>query len=144
MRNKKNMDERQEIINKNMLIRSFGVLFILLVMHIILLSFINISQVAYQLILIGILTLTSIYMWIDSFISRILYYDVKNNKDIKTKIVTAVITLLMIDIVAIILSNFKMIDIEITIIFLVTLLGINICLLSIYYIVLKIWTIWYR
>ena len=144
MRNKKNMDERQEIINKNMLIRSFGVLFILLVMYIILLSFINISQVAYQLILIGILTLTSIYMWIDSFISRILYYDVKNNKDIKTKIVTAVITLLMIDIVAIILSNFKMIDIEITIIFLVTLLGINICLLSIYYIVLKIWTIWYR
>ena len=132
MRNKKNMDERQEIINKNMLIRSFGVLFILLVMYIILLSFINISQVAYQLILIGILTLTSIYMWIDSFISRILYYDVKNNKDIKTKIVTAVITLLMIDIVAIILSNFKMIDIEITIIFLVTLLGINICLLSIY------------
>ncbi|WP_152038632.1 hypothetical protein, partial [Streptococcus pneumoniae] len=131
------MDERQEIINKNMLIRSFGVLFILLVMYIILLSFINISQVAYQLILIGILTLTSIYMWIDSFISRILYYDVKNNKDIKTKIVTAVITLLMIDIVAIILSNFKMIDIEITIIFLVTLLGINICLLSIYYIVLK-------
>ncbi|MGX0021366.1 cation transport ATPase [Staphylococcus hominis] len=144
MRNKKNMDERQEIINKNMLIRSFGVLFILLVMYIILLSFINISQVAYQLILIGILTLTSIYMWIDSFISRILYYDVKNNKDIKTKIVTAVITLLMIDIVAIILSNFKMIDIEITIIFLVTLLGINICLLSIYYIVLKLWTIWYR
>ncbi|EFS18403.1 hypothetical protein [Staphylococcus hominis] len=138
------MDERQEIINKNMLIRSFGVLFILLVMYIILLSFINISQVAYQLILIGILTLTSIYMWIDSFISRILYYDVKNNKDIKTKIVTAVITLLMIDIVAIILSNFKMIDIEITIIFLVTLLGINICLLSIYYIVLKLWTIWYR
>lgn len=144
MRNKKNMDERQEIINKNMLIRSFGVLFILLVMYIILLSFINISQVAYQLILIGILTLTSIYMWIDSFISRILYYDVKNNEDIKTKIVTAVITLLMIDIVAIILSNFKMIDIEITIIFLVTLLGINICLLSIYYIVLKLWTIWYR
>ena len=144
MRNKKIMDERQEIINKNMLIRSFGVLFILLVMYIILLSFINISQVAYQLILIGILTLTSIYMWIDSFISRILYYDVKNNKDIKTKIVTAVITLLMIDIVAIILSNFKMIDIEITIIFLVTLLGINICLLSIYYIVLKLWTIWYR
>ncbi|MCI2908909.1 hypothetical protein RJB71_10900 [Staphylococcus hominis] len=138
------MDERQEIINKNMLIRSFGVLFILLVMYIILLSFIDISQVAYQLILIGILTLTSIYMWIDSFISRILYYDVKNNKDIKTKIVTAVITLLMIDIVAIILSNFKMIDIEITIIFLVTLLGINICLLSIYYIVLKLWTIWYR
>ena len=135
MRNKKIMDERQEIINKNMLIRSFGVLFILLVMYIILLSFIDISQVAYQLILIGILTLTSIYMWIDSFISRILYYDVKNNKDIKTKIVTAVITLLMIDIVAIILSNFKMIDIEITIIFLVTLLGINICLLSIYYIV---------
>jgi len=144
MRNKKIMDERQEIINKNMLIRSFGVLFILLVMYIILLSFIDISQVAYQLILIGILTLTSIYMWIDSFISRILYYDVKNNKDIKTKIVTAVITLLMIDIVAIILSNFKMIDIEITIIFLVTLLGINICLLSIYYIVLKLWTIWYR
>lgn len=138
------MDERQEIINKNMLIRSFGVLFILLVMYIILLSFINISQVAYQLILIGILTLTSIYMWIDSFISRILYYDVKNNKDIKTKIVKAVITLLVIDIVAIILSNFKMIDIEITIIFLVTLLGINICLLSIYYIVLKLWTIWYR
>ena len=144
MRNKKIMDERQEIINKNMLIRSFGVLFILLVMYIILLSFIAISPVAYQLILIGILTLTSIYMWIDSFISRILYYDVKNNKDIKTKIVTAVITLLMIDIVAIILSNFKMIDIEITIIFLVTLLGINICLLSIYYIVLKLWTIWYR
>lgn len=144
MRNKKIMDERQEIINKNMLIRSFGVLFILLVMYIILLSFINISQVAYQLILIGILTLTSIYMWIDSFISRILYYDVKNNKDIKTKIVKAVITLLVIDIVAIILSNFKMIDIEITIIFLVTLLGINICLLSIYYIVLKLWTIWYR
>lgn len=144
MRNKKIMDERQEIINKNMLIRSFGVLFILLVMYIILLSFINISQVAYQLILIGILTLTSIYMWIDSFISRILYYDVKNNKDIKTKIVTGVITLLVIDIVAIILSNFKMIDIEITIIFLVTLLGINICLLSIYYIVLKLWIIWYR
>ena len=144
MRNKKIMDERQEIINKNMLIRSFGVLFILLVMYIILLSFINISQVAYQLILIGILTLTSIYMWIDSFISRILYYDVKNNKKKKKKIVKAVITLLVIDIVAIILSNFKMIDIEITIIFLVTLLGINICLLSIYYIVLKLWTIWYR
>lgn len=144
MKNKKIMDERQEIVNKNMLIRSFGVLFILLIMSIILLSFINISQVAYQLILIANLMLTSIYMWIDSFISRILYYDVKNNKDIKTKIVTGVMTLLMIDIAAIILSNFKMIDIEITTIFLVTLLGINICLLSIYYIVLKLWTIWYR
>ena len=144
MRNKKIMDERQEIINKNMLIRSFGVLFILLVMYIILLSFINISQVAYQLILIGILTLTSIYMWIDSFINRILYYDVKNNKDIKKKITACATTLLMIDIVSIILSNLNMIDIEITPVFLITLLGINICLLSVYYIVLKLWTMWYR
>ena len=144
MKNKKIMDERQEIINKNMLIRSFGVLFILLVMYIILLSFIDISQVAYQLMLIAILTLTSIYMWIDSFINRILYYDVKNNKDIKKKITACATTLLMIDIVSIILSNFNMIDIEITPVFLITLLGINICLLSVYYIVLKLWTMWYR
>lgn len=116
MNNKKIMDERQEIINKNMLIRSFGVLSILLIMSIILLSFINISQVAYQLMLIAILTLTSIYMWIDAFISRILYYDVKNNKDIKTKILACVITLL----------------------------GVNISLLIIYYIILKLWTMWYR
>ena len=85
MKNKKIMDERQEIINKNMLIRSFGILFILVIMSIVLLSFVNISQVTYQLMLIAILTLTSIYMWIDSFINRILYYDVKNNKDIKRK-----------------------------------------------------------
>lgn len=138
------MDERQEIINKNMLIRSFGVLSILLIMSIILLSFINISQVAYQFMLIAILTLTSIYMWIDAFISRILYYDVKNNKDIKTKIVTCVTTLLTIDIAVIILASFNMIDIEITPVFIITLLGVNISLLSIYYIVLKLWTIWYR
>lgn len=144
MNNKKIMDERQEIINKNMLIRSFGVLSILLIMSIILLSFINISQVAYQLMLIAILTLTSIYMWIDAFISRILYYDVKNNKDIKTKIVTCVTTLLTIDIAVIILASFNMIDIEITPVFIITLLGVNISLLSIYYIVLKLWTIWYR
>ena len=144
MNNKKIMDERQEIINKNMLIRSFGVLSILLIMSIILLSFINISQVAYQFMLIAILTLTSIYMWIDAFISRILYYDVKNNKDIKKKITACATTLLMIDIVSIILSNFNMIDIEITPVFLITLLGINICLLSVYYIVLKLWTMWYR
>jgi|GEM_PF-5684390 len=144
MKNKKIMDERQEIINKNMLIRSFGVLFILVIMSIVLLSFVNIPQVTYQLMLIAILTLTSIYMWIDAFISRILYYDVKNNKDIKKKITTCATTLLMIDIVSIILSSFNMIDIEITPIFLITLLGINICLLSVYYIVLKLWTMWYR
>ena len=114
MKNKKIMDERQEIINKNMLIRSFGILFILVIMSIVLLSFVNISQVTYQLMLIAILTLTSIYMWIDSFINRILYYDVKNNKDIKKKITACATTLLMIDIVSIILSNFNMIDIEIT------------------------------
>mgnify|MGYP001756675427 FL=1 len=144
MKNKKIMDERQEIINKNMLIRSFGILFILVIMSIVLLSFVNISQVTYQLMLIAILTLTSIYMWIDAFISRILYYDVKNNKDIKKKITACATTLLMIDIVSIILSNFNMIDIEITPVFLITLLGINICLLSVYYIVLKLWTMWYR
>ncbi|MCC3714490.1 hypothetical protein QJ731_10905 [Staphylococcus hominis] len=144
MKNKKIMDERQEIINKNMLIRSFGILFILVIMSIVLLSFVNISQVTYQLMLIAILTLTSIYMWIDSFINRILYYDVKNNKDIKKKITACATTLLMIDIVSIILSNFNMIDIEITPVFLITLLGINICLLSVYYIVLKLWTMWYR
>ena len=144
MKNKKIMDERQEIINKNMLIRSFGVLFILVIMSIVLLSFVNISQVTYQLMLIAILTLTSIYMWIDAFISRILYYDVKNNKDIKKKITTCATTLLMIDIGSIILSSFNMIDIEITPVFLITLLGINICLLSVYYIVLKLWTMWYR
>lgn len=144
MKNKKIMDERQEIINKNMLIRSFGVLFILVIMSIVLLSFVNISQVTYQLMLIAILTLTSIYMWIDAFISRILYYDVKNNKDIKKKITTCATTLLMIDIGSIILSSFNMIDIEITPVFLITLLGINICLLSVYYIVLKLWTLWYR
>ena len=113
-------------------------------MSIVLLSFVNISQVTYQLMLIAILTLTSIYMWIDSFINRILYYDVKNNKDIKKKITACATTLLMIDIVSIILSNFNMIDIEITPVFLITLLGINICLLSVYYIVLKLWTMWYR
>ena len=102
MKNKKIMDERQEIINKNMLIRSFGILFILVIMSIVLLSFVNISQVTYQLMLIAILTLTSIYMWIDSFINRILYYDVKNNKDIKKKITACATTLLMIDIVSII------------------------------------------
>lgn len=144
MKNKKIMDERQEIINKNMLIRSFGILFILVIMSIVLLSFVNISQVTYQLMLIAILTLTSIYMWIDSFINRILYYDVKNNKDIKKKITACATTLLMIDIVSIILSNLNMIDIEITPVFLITLLGINICLLSVYYIVLKLWTMWYR
>ena len=83
-------------------------------MSIVLLSFVNISQVTYQLMLIAILTLTSIYMWIDAFISRILYYDVKNNKDIKKKIATCTTTLLMIDIVIILLSSFNMIDIEIT------------------------------
>ena len=144
MRNKKIMDERQEIINKNMLIRSFGVLFILLVMYIILLSFINISQVAYQLMLIAILTLTSIYMWINAFISRILYYDVKNNKNIKTKILACVTTLLTIDIAVIILASFNMIDIEITPVFIITLLGVNISLLIIYYIILKLWTMCYR
>lgn len=41
MKNKEIMDERQEIVNKNMLIRSFGVLFILLIMSIILLIFLK-------------------------------------------------------------------------------------------------------
>ena len=85
-----------------------------------------------------------IYMWINAFISRILYYDVKNNKDIKTKILACVTTLLTIDIAVIILASFNMIDIEITPVFIITLLGVNISLYSIYYIILKLWTMWYR
>ncbi|SCT08690.1 Uncharacterised protein [Staphylococcus aureus] len=61
------MDERQEIINKNMLIRSFGFLFILLIIYIAFLGVINVTITGHQLILISIITLTSIYMWIDSF-----------------------------------------------------------------------------
>ncbi|MET1546983.1 hypothetical protein ABUR97_13775, partial [Staphylococcus aureus] len=68
------MDERQEIINKNMLIRSFGFLFILLIIYIAFLGVINVTITGHQLILISIITLTSIYMWIDSFINKILYY----------------------------------------------------------------------
>lgn len=81
-------------------------------------------------------------MWINAFISRILYYDVKNNKDIK--ILACVTTLLTIDIAVIILASFNMIDIEITPVFIITLLGVNISLLIIYYIILKLWTMWYR
>lgn len=85
-------------------------------------------------------------MWINAFISRILYYDVKNNKDIKIKILACVTTLLTIDIAVIILASFNMIDIEITPVFIITLLllGVNISLLIIYYIILKLWTMWYR
>ena len=50
MNNKKIMDERQEIINKNMLIRSFGVLSILLIMSIIYLISYSDSPAVYEII----------------------------------------------------------------------------------------------
>ncbi|EXP47905.1 hypothetical protein, partial [Staphylococcus aureus] len=98
------MDERQEIINKNMLIRSFGFLFILLIIYIAFLGVINVTITGHQLILISIITLTSIYMWIDSFINKILYYDVQNNKEIKRKLSSCVTTLLVIDVAVLILA----------------------------------------
>lgn len=141
---KKNMDERQEVINKNMLIRAFGFLSILLIVYIVTLGFIHISTVGHQLMLIGILTLTSVYMWIDSFINKILYFDVQNNKGLKKKVSSCITTLLIIDIAIIILSLWGKIDLNISLLFLVTLLAINIIIISIYAVILKLWLIWYR
>ena len=142
--NNRNMDERQEIINKNMLIRSFGFLFILLIIYIAFLGVINVTITGHQLILISIITLTSIYMWIDSFINKILYYDVQNNKEIKQKLSSCVTTLLVIDVAVLILAFLNKIDINISFLFLAILISFNIIVLSVYYIILKFWLIWYK
>lgn len=144
VKNNRNMDERQEIINKNMLIRSFGFLFILLIIYIAFLGVINVTITGHQLILISIITLTSIYMWIDSFINKILYYDVQNNKEIKRKLSSCVTTLLVIDVAVLILAFLNKIDINISFLFLAILISFNIIVLSVYYIILKFWLIWYK
>lgn len=56
MLSNKRMDERQEIVNKNMLIRAFGFLFIQLVIYLIILNFIEINSTNNQLVLLGILS----------------------------------------------------------------------------------------
>ncbi|MDR8709128.1 hypothetical protein XD33_03110 [Staphylococcus aureus] len=83
-------------------------------------------------------------MWIDSFINKILYYDVQNNKEIKRKLSSCVTTLLVIDVAVLILAFLNKIDINISFLFLAILISFNIIVLSVYYIILKFWLIWYK
>ncbi|WP_231911359.1 hypothetical protein [Staphylococcus hominis] len=138
------MDERQEIVNKNMLIRAFGFLFIQLVIYLIVLNFIEINSTNNQLVLLGILSLTHIYIWIDSFFSKILYFDTRTKKDINKKLHHFTTILMALNLLLFILIFFKLLSIQISFIFIFTLLAINILLISIYYIVLRFWIIWYK
>ena len=144
MLNNKRMDERQEIVNKNMLIRAFGFLFIQLVIYLIVLNFIEINSTNNQLVLLGILSLTHIYIWIDSFFSKILYFDTRTKKDINKKLHHFTTILMALNLLLFILIFFKLLSIQISFIFIFTLLAINILLISIYYIVLRFWIIWYK
>ncbi len=144
MLSNKRMDERQEIVNKNMLIRAFGFLFIQLVIYLIVLNFIEINSTNNQLVLLGILSLTHIYIWIDSFFSKILYFDTRTKKDINKKLHHFTTILMALNLLLFILIFFKLLSIQISFIFIFTLLAINILLISIYYIVLRFWIIWYK
>lgn len=144
MLSNKRMDERQEIVNKNMLIRAFGFLFIQLVIYLIVLNFIEINSTNNQLVLLGILSLTHIYIWIDSFFSKILYFDTRTKKDINKKLHHFTTILMALNLLLFILIFFKLLSIQISFIFIFTLLAINILLISIYYIVLRFWIVWYK
>lgn len=144
MLSNKRMDERQEIVNKNMLIRAFGFLFIQLVIYLIVLNFIEINSTDNQLVLLGILSLTHIYIWIDSFFSKILYFDTRTKKDVNKKLHYFITILIALNLLLFILIFFKLLSIQISFIFIFTLLAINILLISIYYIVLRFWIVWYK
>jgi len=138
------MDERQEIIDKNVLVRAFGILLFLIIIYIVTIGFIKIDSTMNQLILIGILTLTSIYIWIDSFINKILYYNIKTKQDINKKVKKCSIGLLCIDLLILLFSFNNIINIKISVLFLLTLFVINIIILGSYYFILFLWITWYK
>jgi hypothetical protein len=138
------LDERQQIIEKNVLTRSFGFLFFLIVGYLILSFFINVNSTINQLILISIITVTHLYIWVDSYINKILYFDEKENSDIKKKLKSFAQTIFILDILLILLiiSNSENIDFSLG--FCVFIIFINFILVSFYYVILRLWTKWYK
>ncbi|RIO45634.1 hypothetical protein BUZ57_07125, partial [Staphylococcus hyicus] len=90
---KRQLDERQMIVDDKSIIRTFAFFFVSIVIFIVFLGLVSLKSTEIQLSLIGIICLTFIYMAIDSFLVKTLYTDVSDKKGIYKKIKVAVFSL---------------------------------------------------
>ncbi|MCO4351503.1 hypothetical protein MTR10_10590 [Staphylococcus agnetis] len=141
---KRQLDERQMIVDDKCIIRTFAFFFVSIIIFIIFLGVVSLKSAEIQLSLIGIICLTFVYMTIDSFLVKTLYTDISDKKDIYIKIKVAALSLGSFNLFVWILSYFNKIQIDISIKNILILALISSVVLSFYYFILKIWLFWYN
>lgn len=141
---KRQLDERQMIVDDKCIIRTFAFFFVSIIIFIIFLGVVSLKSAEIQLSLIGIICLTFVYMTIDSFLVKTLYTDISDKKDIYIKIKVAALSLGSFNLFVWILSYFNKIQIDISIKNILILALISLVVLSFYYFILKIWLFWYN
>ncbi|NJH85088.1 hypothetical protein GLV96_00745 [Staphylococcus agnetis] len=141
---KRQLDERQMIVDDKCIIRTFAFFFVSIIIFIIFLGVVSLNSAEIQLSLIGIICLTFVYMTIDSFLVKTLYTDISDKKDIYIKIKVAALSLGSFNLFVWILSYFNKIQIDISIKNILILALISSVVLSFYYFIIKIWFFWYN
>lgn len=132
-------DERIIQKDNEVVTRSFILLVLLLISFLVSSHFFKIVHSNPEITISGILIITLIYSLTDFFISKTLFADVQDSKDLKPKLKSVLFDIIIFDIVLIALSFTNAIDAKFGILFLVTLFVMDIILFILGFILLKIW-----
>lgn len=132
-------DERIIQKDNEVVTRAFILLVLLLISFLVSSHFFKIVHSNPEITIFGILIVTLIYSLADFFISKTLFADVQDPKDLKPKLKSVLFDIIIFDIVLIALSFTNAIDAKFGIFFLVTLFVMDIILFILGFILLKIW-----
>lgn len=134
-------DERIIQKDNEVVTRSFVFLVLLLMLFLVSAHFFKSVHDNPEITIFTILIATLFYSLIDFFISKTLFADVQDTKDLKLKLKSLTFDIIVFNIVLIGLSMSHAIDLKFSGLFLITLLVMDIVLFILGFIILKLWLI---
>lgn len=134
-------DERIIQKDNEVVTRSFVFLVLLLMLFLVSAHFFKFVHDNPEITIFTILIATLFYSLIDFFISKTLFADVQDTKDLKLKLKSLTFDIIVFNIVLIGLSMFHAIDLKFSGLFLIALLVMDIVLFILGFIILKLWLV---
>ncbi|MCC6122000.1 hypothetical protein LA429_04515 [Weissella cibaria] len=134
-------DERIIQKDNEVVTRSFVFLVLLLMLFLVFAHFFKSVHDNPEITIFTILIATLFYSLIDFFISKTLFADVQDTKDLKLKLKSLTFDIIVFNIVLIGLSMFHAIDLKFSGLFLIALLVMDIVLFILGFIILKLWLV---
>lgn len=134
-------DERIIQKDNEVVTRSFVFLVLLLMLFLVSVHFFKSVHDNPEITIFTILIATLFYSLIDFFISKTLFADVQDTKDLKLKLKSLTFDIIVFNIVLIGLSMFHAINLKFSGLFLIALLVMDIVLFILGFIILKLWLV---